>query len=146
MLPLRHDPLKVPLADLLVQCRAGRVDVLRAEHTTTRLDGIVEEAFALQQSKDSWVQRAQAYDSHCERLERAARDAKVKELIDRRMDWELKAQNDMEDMVGLMRGKLEKLIEFPPTSIEQVKYNDAGEVVSKYSNRADDRFAFAAAG
>ena len=47
------------------------------------------------------------------------------------MDWELKAQNDMEDMVGLMRGRLEKLIKLPPTSIEQVKYNDAGEVISK---------------
>ena len=78
-----------------------------------------------------WVQRANAFDAHRERLEHEARDAKMKELIYRRMEWELKAQDALEALAERVRMEIVKLIEMPSTTIEQTKYGEDGKIISK---------------
>ena len=82
-------------------------------------------------SKFSWVDRAHAFDRHKERLEQEAYDTRLRELLNRRMMREMRVQGDLESLADRLLPKIEKLVEMPPTTVEQVKYDDEGKVTSK---------------
>ena len=70
-------------------------------------------------SRFSWVERAQAFDHHKERLEQEAYDTQLHELLKRRMMREMRVQGDFESLADRLQARIEKLVEMPPTTVHR---------------------------
>lgn len=83
----------------------------------------------------AWVERASAYDAHVDQEKRKARERKIRELEDRRFDFELKNQAALERRVERMDELLDKAEATPVTDVVQVKEEESLQHATKTTTK-----------
>ncbi len=77
--------------------------------------------WGLWSSKNAWESRALAYDAHCDEERRKARERKMRQLEERRFEFELRNQEALERRVGRMDELLDKAEATPVADVVVVK-------------------------
>ncbi|TAL08417.1 MAG: hypothetical protein EPO02_13110 [Nitrospirae bacterium] len=82
------------------------------------------------QAEHRWLERAQAYDDHCDAEKRKVRERRLRELEERRIDFEIRGQELLEKWVDDLDGELRaSLTEGYTETEEKLERDQTGEMV-----------------